>query len=160
MSRDEMNLQLLALYHDEWKFRHTNFWRRVPTFFALIFIVSTFPITAQFIFSAEPETLTGIPLVLFPVVGIALTLLFLWFCLSEAVRMNSVGDKMRAIINDHFAPRYQKIDLPPLLAWKDKQKHNRAARLFRMRMSLWVPFSLSAMLFCVALFMICWLRHQ
>lgn len=142
---DSNNIELLKLYWDEWKFRQEGLWKRIIQFMVIIFFTSTLPITIN-IFSAS---LPNVSLLIFPAVGILLILFFLWFCLSESIRINSIDAKIKQILQDSYPEKYVKTTLVSLT----KRKKG-VLPIFRWRMAIWVPVSLSVMQFIVAISMI------
>lgn len=138
-------MELLSIYHDEWKFRQEGLWKRIIQFFVVIFFTSTLPITIR-VFSGP--TIPDIPLEFFPYLGMGLTLFFLWFCLSESIRINSVNNKIITIMKDLFPAAYVKTDLIPLT------KRKETIFIFKWRMAIWVPIVLSIMEVAVSVFML------
>lgn len=98
------------------------------------FFTSTLPITVR-VFSVS---LPDVSLLVFPVVGILLIVFFLWFCLSESIRINSIDNKIKLIIRDCFPHEYVKETLVPLT-----NRKKGVLPIFRWRMAIWVPISLS-----------------
>lgn len=138
-------LELLKLYWDEWKFRQENLWKRMIQFMIIIFFTSTLPITI----SAFSISLPNVSLLLFPIVGLLLIVFFLWFCLSETVRIGAIDSKVKQILKDIFPEEYVKTSLKSLT---NPQKQ--PLPIFRWRMTIWVPISLSFMQLLVAASMI------
>lgn len=147
----EMDLELLKIYVDEWKFRQENLWRRITQFFVIIFFVSTLPVT---IAGLSPEVqLPGIPKAVFPLCGIALSIFFVWFCLSEAHRIAAIDKRCNEIINNNFPQEYQKTGLPALKL-KETKLEGSALPIFNWRMAIWVPIFLASVEVIIALSML------
>ncbi|SHN88504.1 hypothetical protein [Desulfitobacterium chlororespirans] len=146
MENEEKNLFLLNLYFEEWKFRQENLWKRILQFFVVIFFVSTLPLTIG-IFNGVK--LPQISVIMFPIAGILLTLFFLWFCLAESIRINTIDGKIKRIMADHYPEEYVKNELVPLT--KPYQKKEKTWAIFRWRMAIWVPVTLSAMEIVIAI---------
>lgn len=142
---NELELELLKLYWDEWKFRQEGLWKRIIQFMIIIFFTSTLPITI----SGFSISLPNVSLFIFPLVGLLLTLFFLWFCLSESTRINSIDSLIKQILKDYFQEKYIKTTLKsPFNCQKE------AERIFQWRMAIWVPISLSVMQLIIAVLMI------
>lgn len=133
-------LALLNLYYDEWKFRVEGLWKRIMQFFIIIFFVSTFPITIN---AFNGLAMPKMPIIFFPISGIALTVFYLVFCLSESSRISSIDNKVKQIITNRF-PDYHKNELPSFSGKK------RAFFVFRWRMAIWVPCFLSVIQIIIA----------
>ena len=102
----EMEMELLKIYIDEWKFRQDSLWRRITQFFVIIFFVSTLPVTVAAL--SEKVILPDIPKAIFPLCGIALSIFFVWFCFSEAHRIAAIDSRCKEIIKNNFPSDYQK----------------------------------------------------
>lgn len=139
------NIELLKLYWDEWKFRQEGLWKRIIQFMIIIFFTSTLPITISNFSISLPK----ISLFTFPIVGILLTLFFLLFCLSESVRIKAIDTLIKQILSNSFPEDYVKKSLKSLFN-DEKEAH----WIFRSRMSIWVPISLSVMQLIIAFSMI------
>ena len=140
----ENYLELLKIYYDEWKYRHEHFWKTLVRFFVVIFFTSTLPITIQ-VFNGA--VIPNIPLAIFPITGILLTILYLWYSLSESLRLNAVNVTMTAMIRDLF-PKYERAKL---VSFIDEGKV--AHTIFYMRIALWIPvlFSVIEILISIAM---------
>lgn len=138
-------LELLKLYWEEWKFRQEGLWKRMIQFMIIIFFTSTLPITI----SAFSISLPNVSLLIFPIVGLLLVVFFLWFCLSEAVRINAIDSIIKQILEDSFPEKYVKTSLKSLT---NHQKQ--PLPIFRWRMTIWIPVSLSLMQLLVVTSMI------
>jgi len=141
-------ISILGFYYEEWKFRQENLWKRIIQFFIIIFFVSTFPITIGIL---NGISIPKIPLVVFPIIGIILSLFFLLFCLSESSRINSIDYKIKLIIQNEF-PNYAKNNLIPFNKKYIGKKD--ACFIFRWKMAIWVPIALSSMQIVLAIFII------
>jgi len=137
---EDKNLFLLNIYWEEWKFRQENLWKRIIQFYVIIFFVSTLPITVK-VFDRVDISFFNY-LLTFPIAGLLLTLFFLWFCLSESSRINSVDDKIKKIINDNYPEKYQKSKLIPFTK-KSREAGKETFKCFQWRMAIWVPIFLS-----------------
>lgn len=134
-------IELLQIYYDEWKFRQESLWKRLIQFFVIIFFVTTLPVTIN---AFGKITLPAIPLVVFPILGIALSLFFTLFFLCEAARINAVNRKVYTIIEDNYDKKYLKSSLPPFSKKRELEGKD-AWKLLQGRMSIWVPVTLAIM---------------
>ena len=140
-----MDIELLKIYYDEWKFRQQSIWKRMTLFFVVIFFVSTLPITIN---NFQNIKLPAINPVLFPICGIALSLFYLWFFLAEGQRITAIDILIRNIIKNNFPKTYTKIMLP--------NNH----KLFTCRMVTYVPIILSCFEIGIAICMIILIQNQ
>ena len=138
-------IELLKLYWDEWKFRQEGLWKRILQFFVINFFVSTLPISIKLFSISLPK----VSLLIFPIVRMMLTVFFLWFCLSESIRITSIDTKIKKIICDLFSEQYAKTTLVPLI-----KRSKKVSPIFYWRMATWLPISLSIMQTIVAISMI------
>ncbi len=134
---------LINMYFEEWKYRHENFWRRLTQFAVVTFFTTTLPITFRMFNALE---LPDIPMLLFPISGVFLALLNLWFCLSENVRMVAVDRTIRELIRQRFGNQYLKRTLPT----------KRFERLYKLRIGLWFPVVMTALQIALA-FLVIWM---
>ena len=99
-------IELLNLYYDEWKYRLDRFRKQMTQSFIVIFFVITLPISIRFFNNIKiPD---AIPLLLFPLSGVCLSFIFLFYCLSESSRITTLKNKIKLIINDNFPEKYHK----------------------------------------------------
>lgn len=145
----EKNQFLINLYFDEWKFRQEGMWKRITQFFVILFFVSTLPIT---IGAFDGVMLPNISKLAFPISGIILTIFFLWFCLSESIRINSIDAQIKNIIKDTYGDKYLKNKLVPLT--KHFQDKGHTLKIFTWRMAIWVPVVLSTVQILIAIFVL------
>ena len=136
-------IELLKLYYDEWKFREEDLWKKAVQMLIVIFFTSTLPITIG-VFGGV--NIGNIPLYLFPVSGILLTIFFLVFYLSNSLRIKAVDQKRRKIISMVYGHAFSSYDLPPLL-----KKSKKSSRIFRARITIWVPVVLSLILLGISI---------
>ena len=147
----EMEMELLKIYMDEWKFRQDSLWRRITQFFVIIFFVSTLPVTVAAL--SENVILPDIPKAIFPLCGIALSIFFVWFCFSEAHRIAAIDSRCKEIIKNNFPSDYQKNGLP-VLKLKEETDEKGPLPIFQWRMSIWVPVFLASIEIIIAITML------
>lgn len=143
---NEQKIELIKIYHEEWRFRQEHVWKKLVRFVVIIFFASTLPITIGLFPGVEiPEKL---PLYLFPVLGIVLTVFFLISSLSDSARIKTIDLLIRKIVEDVFPVGYSKNGLEPLL--NQRKKKSRWNPL-NMRMSVWIPVLLCVIEFAIAI---------
>lgn len=143
---NDQKIELIKVYHEEWRFRQEHVWKKLVRFVVIIFFASTMPITIGLFPGVEiPEKL---PLYLFPVLGIILTTFFLISSLADSARIKTVDTLIRKIVEDVFPAGYNKNGLVPLL--NDRKKKRRWNPL-DMRMGVWIPVLISAIEIAIAI---------
>ena len=96
-------LSLMNLYFSEWTHRDSIMWKQIFTFFFAIFVIVLLPFA-----NIWDVALVGpLPPVLFPIVGLVLTLIFLYVSLGYARRLSKVGESYRELI-EHIPKEYQR----------------------------------------------------
>lgn len=148
-------LELLKLYYAEWRFRQESLWKRIIQFFVIIFFTSTLPISIKIFDSSNEIKIPDNLLTLFPITGIFLTIFFLWFCLAESIRINTIDTKIKLIINSLFPSTYGKNGLVPLI-----RRSRDVLPIFKWRMAIWVPIFLSAIELLISIFMLLFFCHK
>lgn len=146
-------IELLKIYYDEFKFRQETVWKRRIQFFVIIFFISTFP-TASKVISPDKDYLPDINYILFPVIGIILTLFFAWYSLAEAVRIKSVDSIIKKIIDDHYfcySKNHPDNELKSLFCDNDQQK---AHPIFVVRMTTVITIIFALIELCVSILML------
>ena len=128
-------IELLKIYYDEWKYRDENSWKKRLQFFVAILFISTLPVSYQ---TFGAISLPNSILFMFPISGIFLSFIFLWYCLSEAYRIKSIAFRIEIIINDVFLPKYSKYGLVPIRK-KNHDKGKSVHKIFYEPMNIWVP---------------------
>ncbi len=144
MSKRQMEMMLLEQYYEEWKFRQQSLWKRMPQFFVVIFLLSTWPVSAGF-FEKRP-VLMPVSAWIFPLAGLVLSVLFLLYCWAEAKRIKAIDVRRQAIIDAHFAVSYRKRGLPPLFDKEPKWLQ----KALNEPMALWLPVALTLLNVLVA----------
>lgn len=139
---------ILTLYHNEWIYRHENFWKRLTHFSVLIFFTTTLPITFR-VFG--DLALPKIPLLIFPLCGAFLTLLFLMFSLSENSRLIATSKTIDKIIKSTYGDKFVREDLT-LFQSSKIDKSVQKLPFFRWRIGTLVPIVLSLMQLALAVF--------
>lgn len=153
-NRNDM-LELLKLYDAEWKFRQENLWKKKVQFFIIIFFTSTLPVSIKIFDDSEKILIPDNLSILFPIVGIFLTIFFLWFCLAEAYRLKATDSRKNLIISKLFSPEYEKNGLTPFF------RHNKdVLPIFEWPMAVWVPIFLSVIELFISIFMLLFLTHK
>lgn len=128
---NEVVINILNIYFEEWKYRCENFWKRFNQFTIVTFFASTMPITFRIF---EGLVLPEISLVFFPVCGIILSLLCLFLCWSEASRLISSDLTIKKIIKDLGKDEFEKESLSLF-----KNKILKKFQIFNWRIGIWVP---------------------
>ena len=141
----ENYLELLKIYYDEWKYRHEHFWKTLIRFFVVIFFTSTLPITIH-IFNGA--IIPNIPLSLFPVTGIFLTIFYLWYGLSESLRLTATNKTIKLMIGKLF-PNHENVQLTSFTN-EDMPAHP----IFYVRVALWIPILFSGIEFVISISML------
>lgn len=126
-------IELLNLYYDEWKYRLDRFRKQMTQSFIVIFFVITLPISIRFFNNIKiPD---AIPLLLFPLSGVCLSFIFLFYCLSESSRITTLKNKIKLIINDNFPEKYHK--------YQYLQYDTKHFSFFKISMKIWIPIGLT-----------------
>ena len=149
-----LEMELLKIYFEEWKFRQENLWKRMTSFFIIIFFVSTLTITA-YMFSGL--SIPDISPSFFPICGLILSMLYLWYCFAESHRINAIDELAREIIKTNFPSKYTKRGLRAFQKYKNQvgvEPKEKAWKIFQFRMSIWVPLVLTAFEIAVAITML------
>lgn len=140
----ENNIELLKLYYDEWKYRLDNFRKHMTQLVILIFFTSSLPITVNIFNDIQ---IPKMPLLVFPISGLLLSIVFLWYCFSEASRIATLDLKIKLIISENFPVPYAKTALIHM-------SNKKIFAIFNKRMTIWVPLALTIIEVCIAVFMI------
>lgn len=141
-------VELLKLFYEDWKFRQENLWKKFMQFFVIIFFTSTLPISISVFNNARLPEL-DYAIFIFPVSGIFLTIFLLWYCISEAVRIKAIDDKIQGIICECFGEKYKKSGMKSV--FRDAKE---AHPLFCKKMAVWVPITLSIFELIIAFLML------
>lgn len=150
----EMNIELLKIYYEEWKFRQENLWKRMILFFVIIFFVSTLPTTA---YMFDGLRLPKVSAAIFPICGLLLSVFYIWYCFAESYRINAVNNLMKKIIEANFSVEYTKMGLTSFLEHKGGNK-KLPLKIFTWRMAIWVPIFLTVVEVLVAVGMLVLIR--
>lgn len=147
---DNDAIAMLTLYHDEWKYRHENFWKRLIQFTIVIFFTTTLPITFR-VFGGL--ILPNISLLIFPICGIVLIPIFLAFCLSENSRLIATSNTIEKICKGISSGKYVKSELP---SPKNKTLKYLAQNVpfLKWRIGAWIPIAISIIQLALSLFVI------
>lgn len=151
-----LDIELLKIYYEEWKFRQESLWKRMPLFFVIIFFVSTLPITACMF---NDLNISGILPEFFPACGLILSILYLWYCFAESYRINAIDDLIKEIVNANFPSHYTKNGLHSFVNQRNKAKKE-PWKIFTWRMAIWVPLVLTAFEVIVAIVMLFLIRKN
>ena len=149
-SRDQW-IELIKLYYEEWKFRQEELWKKTTQLLIIIFFTSTLPVTIKFL--GPNYDISGIPILVFPIAGILLTVFFCWYFLSNASRINALDVKRKKVIEKCFGEGLGKDDIQPFLP-KNVANNKRPLSIIKWRMSIWVPIFLSCIELLISIAMI------
>lgn len=136
------NLELLKIYYDEWKYRLDHMRKQLVQFYVVIFFTTTLPITIGLF---DGVIMPNLPLIVFPICGILLTIIFLLYCMSEAARIKSLDSKIKLIIEDNFPRKYSKTVLRPI-----NNSTKKAPFIYKWPMTAWIPLFLAIAEFILA----------
>lgn len=145
MAKLNGNIELYKLYYDEWKYRLDHFRKQIIQLFIVIFFTSTFPVTINLF---EHLEMPKVPLLIFPIIGLVVTVLFLWYCFSEAMRISSLDSTLKKILSDIYEDAYTKNELIVLT------NHKALSTLLNIRMTKWIPVSFAVIQWAISIFMI------
>ena len=87
-------LTLIDIYLSEWSHRDSSLWKQVFTYFFSILVVSILPFTK--IWGIDFDSL--IPKWIYPIIGLALSVLFFIISTGYAVRLEAVGNIYKDLI--------------------------------------------------------------
>lgn len=147
MKKEKQNIntiELLNIYYDEWKYRLDRFRKQMTQSFIVIFFVITLPISISFFNNIKIPN--AIPLLLFPISGLCLSFVFLFYCLSESSRIATLRNKITLIIIDNFPDKY--------LKYPHSQNSSKHFSLFKISMTIWVPMGLTIVEIVISAIMI------
>ena len=99
-------LSLMNIYFTEWSHRDSLMWKQVCTFFFAAFIVTLLPFSKIW----EISLTKVIPNFVFPIVGIVLSLIFLYITIQYAHRLSKSSDTCRELI-EHLPKEFQRKKL-------------------------------------------------
>lgn len=136
------NLELLKIYYDEWKYRLDHMRKQLLQSYVVIFFTTTLPITIGIF---DGITLPNLPLIVFPICGILLTIVFLLYCMSEAARIKSLNLKIKLIIKENFPRRYSKTILRPFV-----NSTKKTPAIYIWPMTAWIPLIMAIAEFILA----------
>lgn len=137
-------IELLNIYYDEWKYRLDRFRKQMVQSFIVIFFVITLPISISFFNNIKIPN--ALPLLLFPISGLCLSFVFLFYCLSESSRIITLRDKITLIIRDNFPEQY--------LKYPCSQNSSKHFSLFKLSMTIWIPIGLTIVEIIISAIMI------
>lgn len=80
--------RILSQYYDELKHRDNLFWKQIFTYFYAVIIVCICPLTKPL----ELNIPCYIPKIIFPIVGLIMTIFFLFVSLAYSKRLECIGD--------------------------------------------------------------------
>lgn len=103
----ETTISLLNVYLAEWCHREEFMWLQLFRFYFAILIVSLFPNLYNAI---GVEELPYIPEVLFRIIGIILSFVYIYVALAYVVRFQAIADTYKRII-ETFPKEYQRDDM-------------------------------------------------
>ena len=138
-------LELISIYHDEWKYRHECLSKRIIQFTVITFFTTMMPIVFGIF---EGLSLPDVPLWIFPAAGIVMAILSWWFCLAEYSRIDLVNKKIKMLIETKLGFEYSKFGL----------KESGWAGLFNGRICILLPNVITVLQVLLAVFVI-WLVH-
>ncbi|HEY6006232.1 MAG TPA: hypothetical protein VIV57_25355 [Anaeromyxobacter sp.] len=96
----ETHVEMIKLYWDEMKYRHDNYWKLFTRFsYALIFLLA--------IPHVYPEKIRSVGryVVLFPIVGIVLSMVAGFVLAAEYRRISAAGEKMNELKPERYKPK-------------------------------------------------------
>ena len=105
----DRSLEMMKYYQDEFMYRHKLFWDLLIKFFVLFIVVSTLPIMSG-VLGAKLSEIPQRYLIIFPIVGILISLFSRYILLEESRRLTSVNDTKKSINQKCFIPKYQYIE--------------------------------------------------
>lgn len=135
----ENKIALMNVYLSEWSHRDTLLWHEIYTYFYSTLIVILLPNIAKFIGIDLPD----LPRLLFPIVGIILSIVFLYICLGYAKRLQAAGDSYQKIIN-MLPVKYRRVRVTKLPDGK----------YYRIRYAVLIPWIMFILLIAIALIVI------
>jgi len=96
LSENEIALNILKLYHDDYTYRHTNYWSIVyKSIFGIIGLLSL----PYFIH----DTINNNILILFPLIAIFICVFSIILLESETIRMNVVKKKINDLLKNNIS---------------------------------------------------------
>lgn len=136
--------ELLKIYFEEWKYRLDRYRKQISQLVVIIFLTTSLPISVKVFENVE---IPSIPLIIFPLSGILLTFIFMFYCLSEAARIKSLDKIIKKIISNNYPEEYVKTNLDMVL-------NKKLTIILNARMTIWVPIALFFVEIIIALIMI------
>ena len=144
-------INVLNIYFEDWKYRHENFWKRLNQFTVIIFFTTTLPITFRIF---DNLTLPDMSLLFFPICGILLSIMCLFFCWSENCRLVAVDKTIKKILKIGIGERYTK---EPISLFNNEKLNHRFEKFpfFKWRIGTWVPLVITILQIALAILVIC-----
>ena len=139
-------LQLMEIYLTEWMHRDNLLWSHTIKLFYAILITIFLPNIARYLKIDLPI----VPSVVFPVIGVLMSILFLYVSLGYSARLHASGDTYKKLI-DSMPEKWQRVPVEDL---KTKKKNYKFGRLFKPRTSYLVCFTMFGVLFALSVVMI------
>ncbi len=136
-------IALMGVYLDEWNHRDELLWTQVFRYFYATLIVIILPNIAEFVGIELPEINTKI----FPIIGIAMGIVFLYVGLGYALRLQASGKTYQKIMKLLSNEDYERISI------RDKSKM-KFGFLFAAPMSVVLVVTMFIALLAVAFVMI------
>ena len=102
----EHDLAMLNYFQEEFMFRQKHYWDILIKLFALSIIVTILPITSE-VFGISLISIHQRFLLIFPAIGLIISLCSLFLLLGEAKRIRAVNDAKYRINRQYMDEKYQ-----------------------------------------------------
>lgn len=140
-NNDEIDvIALLGIYLEEWKHRDEILWIQSFRFFYATLIVMLIPNLTTYLKICLPSS---IPVKAFPVIGLIMSIVFLFISLQYAMRLSASADTYEKIINI-LDEKYRRVSL-------EKMHYG---KLFKIPISILFPVLMFLALFVVGIVLI------
>lgn len=134
-------ISLLSIYLSEWSHRDNILWSQVFKFYYAILIVILLPNLALYLKLELPSW----PVIVFRLIGLALSFIFLYISLGYSIRLQAIGDTCGRLIGK-LPTDYKRKSL-----YEIKYKNLSIGKIFMPRLSYVICFSLFVSLFSLSI---------
>lgn len=137
----DSTISLLNLYFSEWSHRDQILWAQIYKFYYAILIFILLPNLADHF----QLNLPTIPVFIFRIIGLILSLIFLYISLGYAIRLQAIGDTYQNIINK-LPKDYQRESIKNI-----KYKNIQIGKFFMFKLGYMICVTLFITLFSLSI---------
>ena len=135
-------ISLLNVYLTEWSHRDKELWSKALKLYYAILVIILFPNITNFFNVILPS----LPAIIFRVIGLLLSLIFLYVTFGYAIRFQAIADTYQSIINE-LPDKYRRKSI----------KSYKTGHLFSLKINYLLYFALFVSLFILSItLMVVW----